>query len=582
MRNVDDSVRAARLVLYAVVIGGCLFLLCACVKQERPTSTPTDAPLPTRAAISTPIPTSAPSPTDAVYPRPPPSTKPGSPSTADLVIQVPEPVQIVPGETTIYTLTIRNRGPALATSIVLTDVLPAGVIPVWTQSAQPLCGRQERGVRCDVGDLRENDTATVTLDLSVGGTETLVTGTQLAGVTLDLSAPTCVIAQDAAPPHVTCHLPNLQPGDDAQMRIGVDVDTRTTRSLIHAATVTANEADANPSNNRATSTMTVGAARSAATTAIPATTDLALQAEGPTNIIAGQPFTYTFTVANRGTLDATGVSFEYALPPATILDAYAPNLFLCEQQDDTLTCTLHDLDSGETITFALAVTGHAGQPMIIEPDPLTPGWPTCFLLKEETYLHIVTCELGVLKHGQEIQVELTLLTRALRDRMMVSTAFVRADEDELNPLDNTSTMTIPVQVKADLSVSSAISGPVVAGETLSYILTVTNIGPSEAIGVTLTDTLPIGAQLVSAVSSQGEDCRTEREEPTTDTVVCSLGNLGSGETVTVTSVVAIDKSLTFPLTEPLVHSVRVTAEQPDPNFSNNELTEPIPVSARVD
>ena len=267
-------------------------MLCACAKQGHPMVTATGAPLSARTAAPTRIPTYA------SAPSPPPSI--------DLAIQVSGPVQVVPGETTIYTLTIRNRGPAVATGIVLTDVLPKGVIPVWTQPAQPLCGRQERNVSCGVGDLRGSDTATVTLDLSVGGSETLITDTQLAGVTLDLSAFTCAIDQDSTQPHVTCRLTNLQPGADAQMRIGVGVDARITGSLVHTATAAANEADADRSNNRATFTMTVGPSTSlrtgatgpVAATAVPTITDLVVQADGPSSIIAGQPFTYTFTVTN--------------------------------------------------------------------------------------------------------------------------------------------------------------------------------------------------------------------------------------------------------------------------------------------
>jgi len=543
-------------------------------------------------------------------PSPPPSIEPaGEPLTytptvtdpgpydADLAIQIPGPVQVVPGETTIYTLTIRNRGPAPATSILLTDVLPQGVIPVWTQSAQPLCGRQERYVSCDVGNLRSSDAVTITLDLSVGGTETLITGTQLAGVTLDLSVPTCAIDQDSTPPHVTCRLANLQAGADAQMHIGVSVDAWITGTLVHTATVVANEADANRSNNRATFTMTVGpsteftvsevellrtgAAGPVTVTAIPTTTDLVVQADGPSSVIAGQPFTYTFTITNRGALDATGVSFEDVLPLATTLDAYAPGLPLCEQRDETLTCYLRDLDSGKTITFTLLITGHAGQPMKMEPDALMPGWPICSVLHERTWLHIVNCELGVLKPGQAAHVQLDLTARGVQERMMVNTASVSANEAELNPLDNTNTTTITVQTRADLSVWSAISGPAVAGKMLSYTLTVANIGPSDAAGVVLADTLPLGTGLVSAVPSQGDDCRMERDDTSTDIVLCSLGRLNASETATVTIVVAVDESLTPPLAEEIIHSARVVAEQADPNPSNNELTEYIPVSAGV-
>jgi len=580
----------------AVVIGGGLFLLCACAKQGHPTVTPVDALLPAKTAVPTRIPTyaSLPSPSPSIEPADEPLTTTltvtGQGSyDADLAIQIPGPVQVVPGETTIYTLTIRNYGPAPATSVVLTGVLPKGVIPVWTQPAHPVCGRQGRSVSCDVGDsleainLRASDAVTVTLDLSVGGTETLITGTQLAGVTLDLSVPTCAIDQDSTPPHVTCRLANLQPGADAHVRFGVGVDARITplrlQSLVHTATVAANEADPNRSNNRATFTMTVSETKGPAVTAVPTTTDLVVQAGGPSSVIAGQPFTYTFTITNRGALDATGVSFENVVPLATDLDAYAPGLPLCEQRDETLTCTLRDPDSGEAITFTLVITGHAGQPMVIELDALMPGWPLCTVLKERTYLHIVQCELGMLKPGQATHVQLGLTARGVQERAMVNTASASANEAELNPLDNTNTATITVQVRADLSVWSAISGPAVAGQTLSYTLTVANVGPSDAAGVVLADTLPLGARLVSVVPSQGDDCRMERDEPSTGTVLCSLGRLDSGETATVTIVVAVDESLIPPLAEEIIHSARVMAEQADPNPSNNELTQVIPVSA---
>ena len=282
-------------------------MLCACAKQGPPTVTPTDALLPAKTAVPTRIPTyaSLPSPSPSIEPADEPLTTTltvtdQGPYDADLAIQVSGPVQVVPGETSIYTLTIHNYGPAPATSVVLTGVLPKGVIPVWTHPAQPVCGRQGRSVSCDVGDsleatnLRASDAVTVTLDLSVGGTETLITGTQLAGVTLDLSAPTCAIDQDSTPPHVTCRLANLQPGADAHMRFGVGVDARITplrlQSLVHTATVAANEADADHANNRATFTMTVGAVEPVTVTAVPTTTDLILQADGPSSVVAGQPF----------------------------------------------------------------------------------------------------------------------------------------------------------------------------------------------------------------------------------------------------------------------------------------------------
>ena len=56
----------------------------------------------------------------------------------------------------------------------------------------------------------------------------------------------------------------------------------------------------------------------------------------------------------------------------------------------------------------------------------------------------------------------------------------------------------------------------VAGTNLTYTLTVSNNRPDNASGVTLTDTLPAGVNLVSATPSQGNCAGTT-------TVICNLG-----------------------------------------------------------
>ncbi len=50
-----------------------------------------------------------------------------------------------------------------------------------------------------------------------------------------------------------------------------------------------------------------------------------------------------------------------------------------------------------------------------------------------------------------------------------------------------------MNTSADLSVSKTDSpDPVIAGNNLSYTITVTNAGPSNALGVSLTDVVPTG------------------------------------------------------------------------------------------
>src|SRR5262249_8813629 len=75
---------------------------------------------------------------------------------------------------------------------------------------------------------------------------------------------------------------------------------------------------------------------------------------------------------------------------------------------------------------------------------------------------------------------------------------------------------------AHLSVGmTATPGPVAAGATITYTVTVTNTGPSSAPNVVLTETLPPGATYESAVPSQGSCGHV------TD-VSCPLGTIASG------------------------------------------------------
>jgi uncharacterized repeat protein (TIGR01451 family) len=75
---------------------------------------------------------------------------------------------------------------------------------------------------------------------------------------------------------------------------------------------------------------------------------------------------------------------------------------------------------------------------------------------------------------------------------------------------------------ADLAVSKADNpDPVFVGATLTYTIQVTNLGPQNATGVTVTDRLPSHTDFVSATTSSGTcDRRGSR-------VTCDVGNLAA-------------------------------------------------------
>ena len=102
--------------------------------------------------------------------------------------------------------------------------------------------------------------------------------------------------------------------------------------------------------------------------------------------------------------------------------------------------------------------------------------------------------------------------------------------------------------------------PVKAGSQLTYTLTTTNDGPSDATGVWISDTLPAGVQYVSAGGVGGTTAIAY-----SGTVTLQLGNLAAGASDTTTIVVTVAATTTGTLT----NTATVTGNEPDPNLTNN-------------
>ena len=125
--------------------------------------------------------------------------------------------------------------------------------------------------------------------------------------------------------------------------------------------------------------------------------------------------------------------------------------------------------------------------------------------------------------------------------------------------------------EADLEVTKGgiYSESVTAGDTLTYILTVMNHGPTSANDVVLTETLSDNVVFESATASDGT-CTEE-----SGTVKCELGNiLNEGiiiVTVNVTPLPAAGSNITS--------TASVTSAVPDPTLENNSVIESLKISA---
>ena len=124
---------------------------------------------------------------------------------------------------------------------------------------------------------------------------------------------------------------------------------------------------------------------------------------------------------------------------------------------------------------------------------------------------------------------------------------------------NSATEDTDVVTSADVSLTKeAAPDPVTAGNDLTYTITATNDGPSDAQDVTVTDPLPAGTSFVSATPSQGACSGTT-------TVTCELGTLADGASATITLVVHVDPAT--PGGTIITNTATASSPEPEPEVS---------------
>ncbi|GAB3061284.1 hypothetical protein GCM10027053_24450 [Intrasporangium mesophilum] len=244
------------------------------------------------------------------------------------------------------------------------------------------------------------------------------------------------------------------------------------------------------------------------------------KADAPDPVIAGQDLTYTLTVTNDGPATAQNVSVTDVLPAGTTLVS-APG---CTNAAGTLTCAVGTVLSAQSVVIAIQI-------------------------------HLPSGFLGNAASG-----------------LITNTASVAAaNQADPTPGNNTATATTTVVARADLAVTKVCKpdGSAPAGTTAFCDIHVDNLGPSDAVGVTLTDVLTSATPFTVTgvtVTPSGTCLPTSGGPATSFTTTCDLGVEPSGGRTTIrVSVTASDVAE--------VNDVAtVTSATPDPNTANNQAT----------
>ncbi len=243
------------------------------------------------------------------------------------------------------------------------------------------------------------------------------------------------------------------------------------------------------------------------TTALSA--DVAITQSGPASVVPGTNLVYTVTVTNNGPSDAAAVSVANVTPSGL---TFVSNAGACTT---AYPCSLGSVAAGATrvITTTFSVpSGYAGA------NPI------------------------------------------------VNTVTVSATTADPVAANNTASTSTPVAAgSANVQLTKTGPATVTPGQTVAFTVTVTNLGPSDAAGVSVADPTPAGLTFLSNTGS----C--------VSAYPCALGTVASGATRTITTTYQVPSG--YAGASPIVNTATASAVTSDPVGGNNAQTANVTVNA---
>lgn len=528
------------------------------------------------------------------------------------------PLTIYAGNYVTYSHTIVNNGPNTSGTVTFTDTLPAGVtfqsvtappgwncsgtgpvtctttgfgagsaaaiqvtdfVPATTASGTVLT--DSATVANSTGDpVSSNNTATATstvatgTDLAVsvtsstlnpvptgGGTETVVfnmvnNGPSGAGASqFAVSYPTTINGTAITPaltPPVTamgvtwsCNPPsggtifcstsnNVPTGYSGNFSLMYAVPAAPSNTAISdTASVNSTVSDKILANNSATFSTVVAGAGDAYLTITQT------MAPSAVPVTAGQTETVYWTVANNGPAAANNPVLKFMVPTGTTLQSYSVYSMLaatCTLSGSTLTCKP---TAGPTTTFPSGFSQSVSFTLLVNSSTTSSFMPS---------------------------VSVTSTTNATPPPVVMATP-----GPDGNPATASANVTIPVITSADLSVTDVCTPvDVQVGGMITCTQTITNNGPSDAMGVKLTDPPPVNTSGGSATITSGGGGG-----------VCGglLGNqICSGMTIGAGAQAVITYTATVTGGSSITDTTSVTATTSDPNSANNSASSTVTVA----
>ena len=304
-------------------------------------------------------------------------------------------------------------------------------------------------------------------------------------------------------------LPDLNMGGTVTVMIEGILNLYASGTFNNTASVNSVTKDPDLSNNTGTVTTTV----------LENANISVVKSASPQEVFSGDTILYTILVSNAGPSDAA-------------------NVVLTDDIPTDITGAQFSLDNGTTWSI----------------------WTSPYLI-------------GTLANGDVMSILISgvvSLVSQVASTTITNTATVTSDTPDIDPSDNSSTVETPVNdtptptLSADLEVLKTYSpDTVVPGEELVYTITVTNNGPSPAMGVTLADAT--SSSLLAPEFSLDEGITWLPWIGSYPIADPGTGLIEAGETITV----LIRGTVSPAETRHIRNTATVVSVTPDPDLSNN-------------
>src|SRR5439155_1331104 len=249
-------------------------------------------------------------------------------------------------------------------------------------------------------------------------------------------------------------------------------------------------------------------------------TDLGVTKSGPATATAGNQLTYTISVTNNGPNDAQSVSLTDTLPAGETFFSQSQLTgpgFALNQSGNGISDSISTLVAGASATFRLVATVNANVP---------------------------------------------------NNTIIGNTVSASSSTSDPTPNNNSTTFTTTINTSADLGVSKTGPASAFAGNQITYTLSLTNNGPSDSQGVSLSDILPATETFVSQQQTAGPSFTLNR---TGNTITDTIATLAAGASATIAVVVTINSNVPNNTTVGNTGSITRTGTN-DPTGATNSST----------